>query len=308
MFRGLFQKVTQLVTGRGKIDEALFEELEETLIESDVGVGTATRLVSGLREATRRNRLSSADQVTDYLKGEIERILADDAQGLRWAPQGPTLIMIVGVNGTGKTTTIAKLAQWLKSQRKQVLLAAGDTFRAAAIDQLGIWADRLGVEMVRHKENADPAAVVFDAVQAARSRGFDVVIADTAGRLHTKTNLMEELKKVSRVAERALGRPPDEVLLVLDATIGQNAVSQAQSFAQAMPLTGLVLTKLDGTRRGDRHRQGRAQPAHQVRGHRGEGDRLRRLPPEGIRAGAVRGLAWGRADGRAAPPECRTRP
>jgi fused signal recognition particle receptor len=250
MFRGLFQKVTQLVSGRGRIDDDLFDELEETLIESDVGVGTATRLVAGLREAVRKNRLTSAEEVIEFLKREIEEILADNEQGLRWSPEAPTLILIVGVNGTGKTTTIAKLAQHLQGQGKRVLLAAGDTFRAAAIDQLGIWAERLGVEMVRHKENADPAAVIFDAVQAAKSRGFDAVIADTAGRLHTKSNLMEELKKVSRVAERALGRPPDEVLLVLDATIGQNAVSQAQSFAQTLPLTGLVLTKLDGTARG----------------------------------------------------------
>jgi len=254
MFRGLFKKVTekvqQLVTRRGKIDEELYDELEETLLESDVGVHTATRLVQSLREATRKQRLSTADEVTDWLKAEIQRTLASEEQEIRWSPEPPTLIMVVGVNGTGKTTSTAKLAQYLKGQRKKVLLAAADTFRAAAIDQLAIWADRIGVELVRHADGADPAAVVFDAVQAGRARGVDVVIADTAGRLHTKSNLMEELKKVNRVAERALGRPTDEVLLVLDGTIGQNAISQAESFAQALPLSGIILTKLDGTARG----------------------------------------------------------
>ncbi|HEU4751937.1 MAG TPA: signal recognition particle-docking protein FtsY, partial [Armatimonadota bacterium] len=250
MFRGLFQKVTQLVTGRGVIDEELYDELEETLIESDVGVQTATRLVNGLREGVRRNRLSGAEEAKDWFKGEIQRILAPGNGEIRWSPQPPTLILVVGVNGTGKTTSIAKLTHFLTGQGHRVVLAAGDTFRAAAIDQLQVWADRLGVELVRHKEGADPAAVVFDAVQAARARGADVVIADTAGRLHTKSNLMEELKKLSRVAERALGRPADEVLLVLDATIGQNSVSQAKSFTETLPVTGIVLTKMDGTARG----------------------------------------------------------
>ena len=250
MFRGLFQKVTQLVTGRGKIDEELYDELEETLIESDVGVQTASGLVTRLREATRKNRLSSAEEVRGWLKDEIARILASGDTGIRWSPQSPTLIMAVGVNGTGKTTSIAKLAQYFVGQRKKVLLAAADTFRAAAIDQLQVWSERVGVEMVRHREGADPAAVVFDAVQAGRSRGVDLVIADTAGRLHTKANLMEELKKVNRVAERALERPTDEILLVLDATLGQNTVSQARSFAEAIPVSGIVLTKMDGTARG----------------------------------------------------------
>jgi fused signal recognition particle receptor len=250
MFRGLFSKVSQLLTGRRKIDEELYEELEETLILSDVGVETATRLVSSLRDATRRNRLSSAEEVQDWLKGEIERILAGGDREIRWSPEPPTLIMVVGVNGTGKTTSIAKLAHFLARERKKVLLAAADTFRAAAIDQLQVWAERVNTDLVRHREGADPAAVVFDAVQAAQSRGSDVVIADTAGRLHTKTNLMEELKKINRVAERALGRPSDETLLVLDATIGQNAVSQAASFAEALPISGIILTKLDGTARG----------------------------------------------------------
>jgi fused signal recognition particle receptor len=253
LFRGLFQKfqkVTDLLTGRRQIDDELFDELEETLIESDVGVHTATRLVSDLRQASRRNRFSTADQVRDWLKEEITRVLGSGTQEIAWSSQPPTLVLVVGVNGTGKTTSVAKLAHYLTSQRKRVLLAAADTFRAAAIDQLQIWAERTGVEWGRHTEGADPAAGVFDAVQAGRSRGADVVLADTAGRLHTKANLMEELKKVNRVAERALGRPADEVLLVLDATIGQNAVSQAQSFTEALPVSGLVLTKMDGTARG----------------------------------------------------------
>jgi fused signal recognition particle receptor len=250
MFRGLFQKVTQIFTGRTKIDDELYDELEETLIESDVGVQTAARLVTRLREATRKQRLSTAAEVTDWLKGEIERILSEGDRGIRWSPNAPTLILVVGVNGTGKTTSVAKLAQHFSGSGKRVMMAAADTFRAAAIDQLQVWADRVGVDIVRHKEGADPAAVVFDAVQAAKTRGADVVLADTAGRLHTKTNLMEELKKVGRVAERALERPADEALLVLDATIGQNAVAQAKSFAEALPVTGIVLTKMDGTARG----------------------------------------------------------
>ncbi len=250
MFRGLFQKVTQVFQGRTKFDDALFDELEETLIESDVGVHTATRLVEDLRQATRKNRYSSAEEVMDWLKGEIERVLSEGQRGINWGTPDPTLVLIVGVNGTGKTTSAAKLAHYFNRQGKKVLLAAADTFRAAAIDQLQVWADRLGIDLVRHREGTDPAAVVFDAVQAAKARGADMVIADTAGRLHTKTHLMEELKKVQRVAERALGRPTDEVLLVLDATIGQNAISQAQSFAEIVPLTGIILTKMDGTARG----------------------------------------------------------
>ena len=250
MFKGLFRKITEVVTRRRHIDESLFDELEEAMIEGDVGVQTSMRLVKELREATRRKRLQDGDQVAAHLREQIQAILEREDRSIRWGPDRPTLIMVVGINGTGKTTSIAKLTRWLLSQRKRVLVAAGDTFRAAAIDQLEVWAQRLNVEIVKHKEGADPAAVVFDAVQAARARGIDVVIADTAGRLHTQTNLMEELKKVARVAERALGREPDEVLLVLDATLGQNAVNQAKAFAEALPVTGIMLTKMDGTARG----------------------------------------------------------
>lgn len=250
MFRGLFQKVTQLVTGRGKIDEELFDELEETLIESDVGFETAAGLVSRLRDAARKQRMSTPEEVRDWIKGDVTRILSEGKTELRWSPEPPTLVLVVGVNGTGKTTSTAKLARYYAAQRKKVLLAAADTFRAAAIDQLQVWSERIGVDMVRHREGADPAAVVFDSVQAARSRGAELVIADTAGRLHTKNNLMEELRKIARISERALGRPADEVLLVLDATIGQNAVAQAKTFAEVMPVSGIILTKMDGTARG----------------------------------------------------------
>ena len=250
MFRGLFKKIDQLITGRGKIDDELYDELEELLIQSDVGVHTAMRIVEDLRQATRRSRLSTADEVRAHLRGELIEILSLGDRRLHLAAEPPTVYLMIGVNGTGKTTTTAKLAHQLKSQGKRVLLAAADTFRAAAIDQLEIWADRVGVDLVKHKEGADPAAVVYDAIQAARRRRMHYVLADTAGRLHTRTNLMEELKKVSRVVQRELGRPADEVLLVLDATIGQNAVNQAKSFAAALPLTGIALAKLDGTARG----------------------------------------------------------
>lgn len=250
MLRGLFRKIEQLITRRGRVDDELFDELEEALIEADVGVETSLRLVEELREATRRLRLSSAEEVKEHLRGEIAAILESEDAGIRWASSPPTLIVVVGVNGTGKTTSIAKLAHHLRRSGKRVVLAAADTFRAAAIDQLETWAGRVGVDLIKHREGADPAAVVFDAVQAAQARGAEVVIADTAGRLHTKTNLMEELKKVHRVAERALGRPADEVLLVIDGTVGQNAVSQTRSFAEALPVTGIILTKLDGTARG----------------------------------------------------------
>jgi len=251
LFKGLFQKVDQLLTGRRTVDDQLFDELEEALIQADLNIHTTMRIVEDLRQAARRERLSEAEDIRSRLKGELERVLsAGDDLGLRVSAEPPTVYLMVGVNGTGKTTSIAKLAHRFKSQGRRVILAAADTFRAAAIDQLEIWADRVGVELVKQRESADPAAVVFDALQAAKSRKADVVIADTAGRLHTRRNLMEELKKIGRVIERELGRPADEVLLVLDATTGQNAVSQAREFMAAVPITGIVLAKLDGTAKG----------------------------------------------------------
>ena len=251
LFRGIFARVDQLLTGRRAVDDQLFDDLEELLIQGDVSMRTAARLVDELRQDARRERLSEVEQVRAALERRMADILdSENAGALRVSPEPPTVYLIVGVNGVGKTTTIAKLAHRFKKQGKSVILSAADTFRAAAIDQIDIWAGRVGVDIVKHKPGADPAAVVYDSIQAARFRGADLVIADTAGRLHTRVNLMEELKKIGRVVERELGRPPDEVLLVLDATTGQNAVSQAREFLAAVNVTGIVLAKLDGTAKG----------------------------------------------------------
>ncbi len=253
-FKKIIRKIDQVVTGRGKIDEALFEEFEENLLQADVNVHTTTAILKDLREAVQDERMKTSDEVVDRLRANVVSILSKTATpekiALKTNAISPTLYLIVGVNGVGKTTSIAKLANLLQKQGKKVILAAGDTFRAAAIDQLEIWAKRTNTEMIRHKEGGDPSAVIFDAIRAAKARGADYVIADTAGRLHTRANLMEELKKINRVTERELGRPADETLLVLDATTGQNAISQAKQFQLAVPLSGLILTKLDGTARG----------------------------------------------------------
>jgi fused signal recognition particle receptor len=248
IFKGWLNRVGQVFTRRG-VDEELLEELEETLIAADVNVNAVQEILETLRSEAKAQRLREADDVRACLRDLLKGWLGDPAP-LTVSPTPPTVYLFVGVNGAGKTTSIAKTAHMLQRQGKRVLLAAGDTFRAAAIDQLQIWADRLGCDLVKHKEGADPSAVVFDAIQAARARGMDFVLADTAGRQHTHARLMEELKKVHRVAEKALGRLPDEVLLVLDAVAGQNAVRQAEEFSRALPLTGIVLTKLDSTSRG----------------------------------------------------------
>ena len=253
-FKKIIRKIDQVVTGRGKIDEDLFEEFEESLLQADVNVHTTTAILKDLREAVQDERMKTSDEVVSRLRANVVSILSKTATpekiALKTNATSPTLYLIVGVNGVGKTTSIAKLANLLQKQGKKVILAAGDTFRAAAIDQLEIWAKRTNTEMIRHKEGGDPSAVIFDAIRAAKARGADYVIADTAGRLHTRANLMEELKKINRVTERELGRPADETLLVLDATTGQNAISQAKQFQLAVPLSGLILTKLDGTARG----------------------------------------------------------
>jgi len=248
IFKDWLNKVGQAFTRRG-VDEELLEELEETLITADVNVNAVQEMLETLRSEAKAQRLREADDVRACLRELLKGWLGDPAP-LTVSPTPPTVYLFVGVNGAGKTTSIAKTAHMLQQQGKRVLLAAGDTFRAAAIDQLQIWAERLGCDLVKHKEGADPSAVVFDAIQAARARGMDFVLADTAGRQHTHARLMEELKKVHRVAEKALGRPPDEVLLVLDAVAGQNAIRQAEEFSRALPLTGIVLTKLDSTSRG----------------------------------------------------------
>ncbi len=251
LLKGLFNKVDQLLTGRRPVDDELFDELEELLIQADLSIHTTTRLVDQLRQATRKERINDSEDIRIKLKSLLADALSNgNTTGLKVPDEKPTVYVFVGVNGVGKTTTIAKLAHRFKNQGKRVLLAAADTFRAAAIDQLEIWAGRVGVEIIKHQPGADPGAVVFDAVNAAKARGVDVVIVDTAGRLHTKANLMDELSKIGRICAKALGREPDEVLLVLDATTGQNAVVQAKEFSLSSGLTGIVLTKLDGTAKG----------------------------------------------------------
>jgi fused signal recognition particle receptor len=343
LFKNIFQRVDQLFTGRGRIDEELFEELEEALIASDLNVHTTMRLMEELRSAVRDERLKEPREVMDRLKAFILGVLTDGeeprprpvpvvpapvpepepvvavvettefeapveeaeaaqpatmasrfmswfkrapsgqpiaeaplaptpvapaaapapiaepvaevfagvSQALNVSPASPSVYLIVGVNGVGKTTSIAKVAYSLKQEGKRVVLGAADTFRAAAVDQLAMWGDRLGVEVIKGREGQDPASVVFDSVQAGLARKADYVIIDTAGRLHNKSNLMEELKKINRVVMRARdGRPADETLLVLDATTGQNAVSQAKEFKTAVDVSGLILAKLDGTARG----------------------------------------------------------
>ena len=251
IFQNLFQSVDTLFTGRGKVDDDLLEELEEVLLAADLSLRTVDKILDEVRERVRDGRLKDASDVRTTLTGVIVDTLGKpEHHRLSTAPSGPTVYLMVGVNGVGKTTSLGKLAFNEVQAGKKVILAAADTFRAAAADQLAIWAERSGAELIRQHENADPAAVVFDAIHAAKARGADLVLVDTAGRLHTRTNLMEELAKIRRVCERELGRAPDEVLLALDATTGQNAVTQAKEFTQAAGVTGIVLAKLDGTARG----------------------------------------------------------
>ncbi len=243
--------VSEVFRFRRKIDEALLEELEEALILADVGPRFATEIGQQLREKWKKREIQHAEEILAHLKKMLAAGLTGDRPAdLARAATGPTVVMLVGVNGTGKTTTTAKLASLLKSEGRRVLLAAADTFRAAAGEQLDTWAGRVGVDIVRHADGADPAAVVFDACDAALARGADYVLVDTAGRMHTKANLMQQLEKIHRVAGRKIEGAPHEVLLVLDATTGQNALAQAQTFADGVGLTGLVLTKLDGTAKG----------------------------------------------------------
>jgi len=242
-------KIEEVFTGRKKIDEELYEELEEVLIRSDVGVNTSLQLVERLRKEVKQRKISEPSELALVLQELIAELLGEE-EPLNLAKQGPSIILVVGVNGVGKTTTIGKLANRLKKDGKRVIMAAGDTFRAAAVEQLEVWGERSGIEVIRQREGADPAAVAYDAVQAAKSRSVDVVIVDTAGRLHNQVNLMEELRKVKRVIEREIPGAPHEVLLVLDATTGQNALQQAKLFQEVAGVTGIVLTKLDGTAKG----------------------------------------------------------
>ena len=242
-------RVDRLLVSMGKIDEELFEELEEILITSDVGVDTTLKIIENLKQKVKDTKAKDPVQVKEMLKDEISSILSSGENQLKLNTK-PSVILVIGVNGVGKTTSIGKMCNVLKNQGKKVLMAAGDTFRAAAIDQLEIWAKRAEVDIIKHSEGSDPSAVVLDAIAAAKARAFDVIVCDTAGRLHTKKNLMEELKKINRIINRELPNSDVETLLVLDATTGQNAVSQAKHFTEAVGVDGIVLTKLDGTAKG----------------------------------------------------------
>jgi fused signal recognition particle receptor len=246
--KNLIEKVESIFTGRA-IDQETLEELEELLIMSDVGTKASSEIMEVIREKTRKGEAKDTASLKELLRNEMIAVLGEP-QPLMVFEKKPLVILAVGVNGVGKTTTIGKLASRFRSQGLSVLLAAGDTFRAAAIEQLEIWAQRADTQCVKHQKGSDPAAVAFDAVVAAQNRGIDVVIVDTAGRLHTKTNLMDELKKVRRTIDKAMPGAPHEVLLVLDATTGQNALRQAEIFNQTIGITGIALTKLDGTAKG----------------------------------------------------------
>lgn len=240
---------TILSIGR-KIDDQLLDELEETLISDDLGVETTERLIAELREAYRARKISKSEDIIPFLKEHMKSYWPPEDRQLRTAPSGPTVVLVAGVNGTGKTTSIAKLAYIFNRNGKKVIVAACDTFRAAAVEQLTIWADRIGVQIVKHQAGSDPAAVAFDACDAAVARNADILILDTAGRLHTKKDLMLQLTKIRDVITKKIPGSPHEVLLVLDATTGQNAISQAQLFGEAINVTGIFLAKLDGTARG----------------------------------------------------------
>lgn len=258
-FKKGLQKTRQNLSGRleslikhtDRIDDDFWEEVEEILIQADVGVNTSLELVKKVQQEVKKQKLQEPQQVLELIQQEAANLLRfEESSELCFSETGPTVILVVGVNGAGKTTSIAKMAYQFKQQNKRVLLAAGDTFRAAAIDQLQIWADRVGVDLIKHQEGADPGAVVFDALNAARARKADVLIIDTAGRLQNKTNLMKEIGKVRKIIEREMPGAPHEVLLVLDANTGQNAISQAKVFTEATGVSGIILTKLDGTAKG----------------------------------------------------------
>ncbi|SDA16024.1 fused signal recognition particle receptor [Ruminococcus sp. YE71] len=244
----MMSKIERLLGSFTKIDEDLFEELEETLIMCDIGVNTSVAICDKLRDQVKIKGITDPMEIKDLLKEIIIEMLGEDTP--LDVSTTPSVVLVIGVNGAGKTTTIGKLAYSLHLQGKNVLVAAGDTFRAAAIDQLEVWTNRAGCDIIKHKEGSDPAAVVFDALTAAKARGMDVVLCDTAGRLHNKKNLMNELKKISRIVHEQAEGCSLEVLLALDATTGQNAVSQAKLFNEACDITGIILTKLDGTAKG----------------------------------------------------------
>lgn len=246
----LIQNIETVVRGYAKIDEEMYEDLEAIMLTGDIGIETTDYLLGKIREGVKSKEIEDGNDVVPYLEKCIVALLEENNEPVPDRTCSTEVIFIVGVNGVGKTTTIGKLAKYYTQQGKSVMLAAGDTFRAAASEQLTIWAQRTGVPIVKHQEGADAAAVVFDATASAKARGIDILLVDTAGRLQTKSNLMEELRKMARVAGRNIEGAPHETLLVLDATTGQNAVSQAKLFGDVVPLTGVVLTKLDGTAKG----------------------------------------------------------
>ncbi len=240
--------INSALYGKNEIDDEFYDDLEEILIMADVGVNTAEEIVSRLRDAVFKKNLHRAKDVQEEIKNIVSDILSGGEEVDMITI--PSVILVIGVNGVGKTTSIGKLAAMFKSEGKKVILGAADTFRAAAIDQLEIWAERAGVDIVKHKEGADPAAVVYDTIEAGKARNADIIICDTAGRLHNKKNLMEELSKIYRIMDRQLPYADREILLVLDATTGQNAIQQAKEFMEAAEVTGIILTKLDGTAKG----------------------------------------------------------
>lgn len=242
-------KIDELLHSSTKIDDDLIDELEETLITSDVGMATTEKLIAGLRKGVRRAEINSPADVKNFLSNQIREILTEEEGSFDYVIP-PRVILMIGVNGAGKTTTIGKLAAYYKTQNKKVMMAAADTFRAGAIDQLEIWAERTGSAFIKHSEGSNPSSVALDAARSAVAQNMDVLLVDTAGRLQNKYNLMEELKKINRILDKGIHGAPHEVLLVLDATTGQNALRQAELFSQTADITGIVLTKLDGTAKG----------------------------------------------------------
>ena len=242
--------VRRVFSGRLKIDDEIFEELEEILIQADVGVETTLAILEDMRNAVRQRGISDPEALYQVLKDEMVALLEPGDHGMHWDAEGPHVTLIVGVNGSGKTTTVGKLSARLINEGRTVLMGAADTFRAAAAEQLSVWGERTGADIIKHAEGADPASVAYDTTDAALARGVTNVLIDTAGRLHTKVNLMEELRKIQRVIRKRLPGAPHEVILVLDATTGQNGLQQARQFAETLEVTGIVLTKLDGTAKG----------------------------------------------------------
>lgn len=246
--KNVFGGVFDLLRGKGRVDQAFLDELEKRLYLADVGTQATSTIVDRVRQGFRDKEVSG--EVEEFVKAQLRDLLVAENPGIRWAPSGPTVIMIAGVNGSGKTTSIAKLAKRLQADGKKVVVAACDTFRAAAVEQLTVWAGRIGCDIVKQGQGANPSAVAFDACEKAKARGFDVLIVDTAGRLHTQTHLMKELEKIHGVVAKQIAGAPHEVLLVLDATTGQNALMQAEQFSKSVKCTGIILSKLDGTAKG----------------------------------------------------------